>query len=180
MSSTWASRTVSTPVGRMWMVTRDDKLWSAELEPRWSPMAVRASRALGETVDPAVRFGRSRALTDAERRLARYFRGELNALDDVPLDLEGSAFLAKVWRTVRRVRPGRTLSYAALAKRVGKDGAFRAVGSANARNPCALFVPCHRIVSSSGGLTGYGGGIRAKAFLLSHEGVPVEGARLAD
>ena len=172
-------RVVETPVGDLWLVARGDRLWSAEFPRRWDRVAERIARMTGIEVTAGVGSGRSRLLTDANRALVRYFAGELTALESIPLDLEGSPFQKKVWMTVRKVKPGRVISYAKLAERARNPGAFRATGAANGANPCALFVPCHRVVSTSGTLTGYGGGIRAKAFLLEHEGVPTDGGRLA-
>lgn len=106
----------------------------------------------------------------AVRALERYFAGELDALDAVPVASGGSTFQRGVWRALRDVPAGTTISYAELAQRVGRPTAFRAVGLANGANPIGIVVPCHRVVGSDGSLTGYGGGIERKRWLLEHEG----------
>src|SRR6185436_14131737 len=108
---------------------------------------------------------------DAVARLERYFAGELAAIDDVAVALKGTAFQLSVWRELRKIPAGDFISYAELAERVGKPRAVRAVGQANAKNPVALVVPCHRVVSSDGALGGYAAGGDRKAWLLAHERV---------
>jgi methylated-DNA-[protein]-cysteine S-methyltransferase len=107
-------------------------------------------------------------LTEARRQLQAYFAGARHAFD-VPLDPPGTSFQQAVWRALREIPPGVTWSYAALARHVGREGAARAVGSANARNPISIIVPCHRVVGTDGKLTGYAGGLPTKQWLLAHE-----------
>jgi len=102
--------------------------------------------------------------------LAAYFAGDLKALRRIPVLLRGTPFLAAVWRELRRLRPGKTLSYKELARRVGRPTAVRAVARANACNKIALVVPCHRVIGSDGKLVGYSYGVERKAWLLRHEG----------
>jgi methylated-DNA-[protein]-cysteine S-methyltransferase len=114
--------------------------------------------------------------------LERYWSGHLDALSQVPVRLHGTGFQVRVWETLRRIPNGATWSYATLARAVGAPTAVRAVGAANGQNPVAIIVPCHRVIGSDGNLTGYGGGIPRKAWLLTHEGVlapelPLEPAR---
>jgi len=121
---------------------------------------------------PPSGFARPGPLTrDAVARLERYFAGELRAIDDVAVALKGTAFQLSVWRELRKIPAGDFVSYAELAERVGKPRAVRAVGQANAKNPVALVVPCHRVVSSDGALGGYSAGGDRKAWLLAHERV---------
>lgn len=110
-------------------------------------------------------------LPELGRQLKRYFAGERDALDHVPVELNGTEFQKKVWHALRRIPSGTTISYAELARRVGSVTAVRAVGAANGANPVAIIVPCHRVIGSNGGLTGYGGGLDRKQWLLAHEGV---------
>lgn len=105
------------------------------------------------------------------RVLARYFGGDLASLDEVDVELHGTSFQQRVWNALRTVTPGTTASYAELAGRVGAPAAVRAVGAANGANPVAVVLPCHRIIGSNGSLTGYGGGLERKRWLLHHEGV---------
>lgn len=99
-----------------------------------------------------------------------YFDGDLKALDGIKVDQEGEKFSQSAWRVMRKIPPGRTLTYADLAKRAGSEDAVRAAGSACARNLIALVVPCHRIVKTGGALGNYAYGLKYKQWLLSHEG----------
>ncbi len=99
-----------------------------------------------------------------------YFDGDLRALDGIKVDQEGEKFSQSAWRVMRKISPGRTLTYADLAKRAGSEDAVRAAGSACARNLIALVVPCHRIVKTGGALGNYGYGVSKKEWLLKHEG----------
>lgn len=99
-----------------------------------------------------------------------YFDGDLRALDGIKVDQEGEKFSQSAWRVMRKISPGRTLTYADLAKRAGSQDAVRAAGSACARNLIALVVPCHRIVKTGGALGNYAYGLKYKQWLLSHEG----------
>jgi methylated-DNA-[protein]-cysteine S-methyltransferase len=107
----------------------------------------------------------------AAMALQRYFDGDIHALDDLPVELNGTAFQKGVWTALRRIPAGTTISYSTLAKRIGQRTAVRAVGAANGANPVAIVVPCHRVIGSDGSLTGYGGGLETKRWLLAHEGV---------
>jgi methylated-DNA-[protein]-cysteine S-methyltransferase len=104
-------------------------------------------------------------------RLRAYFAGDLAALEEVPVRFDrGTAFQREVWLALRTIPVGETISYAELARRVGRPGAFRAVGTANGQNPVAVVVPCHRVIAADGTLGGYGGGLERKRWLLGHEG----------
>lgn len=103
--------------------------------------------------------------------LGTYFSGgNLAALDGLEVELNGTPFQRRVWSALRRVRAGRTVSYSDLARAIGAPAAVRAVGAANGANPIALVVPCHRVIGADGSLTGYGGGLERKRWLLRHEG----------
>ena len=108
-------------------------------------------------------------LERTRRWLKDYFDGESAAVDDLPLDMHGADFERRVWRALLTIPPGETRSYGALAKALGSPGAARAVGMANGANPIAIVVPCHRVIGSTGALTGYGGGLHRKTWLLDHE-----------
>lgn len=104
------------------------------------------------------------------RALADYFDGRLDALSDLPLAAGGTPFQRRVWQALTAIPPGRTESYGALAARLGMARGFRAVGLANGANPLGIVLPCHRVIGANGRLTGYGGGIERKRWLLRHEG----------
>jgi methylated-DNA-[protein]-cysteine S-methyltransferase len=103
------------------------------------------------------------------RAVAAYFAGEMRAFDSIALDPPGTPFQREVWAALRRIPAGTTTTYGRLAAALGRPGASRAVGLANGANPVAIVVPCHRVIGASGALTGYGGGIERKRWLLDHE-----------
>lgn len=107
-------------------------------------------------------------LKDAAAQLKSYFAGSLKAFD-LPLSFAGSEFQNKVWRELKKIPFGETISYGELAQRVGSPKASRAVGLANGKNPIAVIVPCHRVIGANGSLTGYGGGLTRKKQLLELE-----------
>lgn len=104
--------------------------------------------------------------------IAHYFAGELDAIEGIRVATSGTAFQREVWDALREIPCGSTTSYGELASRIGRPKAVRAVGVANGANPIAVVVPCHRVIGSSGALTGYGGGIERKRWLLDHERRP--------
>jgi methylated-DNA-[protein]-cysteine S-methyltransferase len=108
------------------------------------------------------------AFEDARRQLGEYFAGERTRFS-LPLRMEGTDFQRAVWRGLLDIEYGETISYGELAHRIGRPGASRAVGLANGRNPVSIVVPCHRVIGSAGSLTGYGGGMERKRFLLDLE-----------
>jgi methylated-DNA-[protein]-cysteine S-methyltransferase len=116
-------------------------------------------------------------LADAARQLNEYFAGERTDFD-LPLSLDGTGFQRTVWSGLQDIPYGETISYGELARRIGQPTASRAVGLANGRNPVSIVVPCHRVVGSNGSLTGYGGGLPRKQFLLGLE-LRVSGRTLA-
>ena len=108
------------------------------------------------------------AFTHAREQLDAYFAGELERFD-IPLSPRGTEFQRRVWDALREIPYGETTSYGALAAQIGRPGAARAVGLANGRNPISIVVPCHRVIGAAGALTGYGGGLERKRWLLAHE-----------
>lgn len=157
---------VAGPIGEMLLVTDEDgRLRAADFHDHEARLLRLLRLHYGETqleVAPAPAAIR--------RSLAAYFEGELTALSSIPWATGGTAFQQAVWRALGDIAPGTTRTYAALAARIGKPAAVRAVGAANGANPLSIVVPCHRLVGADGALTGYGGGIERKAWLLAHEG----------
>ncbi len=107
-------------------------------------------------------------LVDAARQLAEYFAGDRREFD-LPLDLDGTDFQRQAWLALADVPYGETVSYGEQAERIGRPGASRAVGAANAKNPVPIVLPCHRVVGADGSLTGFAGGLELKRKLLAHE-----------
>jgi methylated-DNA-[protein]-cysteine S-methyltransferase len=101
--------------------------------------------------------------------ISSYFAGELSAIDFLPVQTGGTPFQREVWRALRNIPCGTIVSYGKLAEQIGRPAAVRAVGLANGSNPVGVVVPCHRVIGASGSLTGYGGGIERKSWLLEHE-----------
>lgn len=133
------------PEGRLWQLVRA-RFGPVPLEPASDPLgAVSCMRA--------------------------YLGGELEALDRLPVDGGGTPFQREVWAALREIPAGTTWSYKKLAEHIGRPAAVRAVGLANGSNPLGIVVPCHRVIGSDGSLTGYGGGLPRKRWLLEHEGV---------
>jgi methylated-DNA-[protein]-cysteine S-methyltransferase len=105
---------------------------------------------------------------EAKQQLAAYFSGTLTQFD-LPLLMQGTTFQQSVWEALKTIPYGTTLSYGELAQQIGQPKASRAVGLANGQNPISIVVPCHRVIGANGKLTGYGGGIERKQWLLNHE-----------
>jgi methylated-DNA-[protein]-cysteine S-methyltransferase len=155
MREVWIDH-LETPVGRLHLLV--------------NPAGRLCSVGWGAPVEcyvPVVPVANPAGLTAA---LAAYFAGELTAIDGLPVaDVEGTEFQHSVWRALREIPCGETRSYGDIARRIGKPAAVRAVGLANNANPIGIVVPCHRVIGADGSLTGYGGGLDRKRWLLAHE-----------
>jgi len=155
-----------TPIGRALLVTDDGgALRLLDWEDHEDRMRVLLRRQYG-----SVALEGGPAPAGVRQPLERYFAGDLSALSEIPWRAQGTAFQELVWRALTGIAAGETMSYGALAKRIGKANAVRAVGLANGANPVSVVVPCHRVIGSDGSLTGYGGGLERKRWLLRHEG----------
>jgi methylated-DNA-[protein]-cysteine S-methyltransferase len=154
---------VPSPIGELVLEGDDESLTNVVL-----PDSSRASAFAGADDDSAA--AAPRALADAARQLGEYFAGARTAFE-LPLLTAGTPFQREVWARLAEIPYGETISYAELAASVDRPQAFRAVGSANGANPIAIIVPCHRVITSSGSLGGYAGGLDAKRTLLALEGV---------
>ena len=115
------------------------------------------------------RLALGRAPAAIRTRIEGYFEGEFKSLDRVPVETGGTPFQRLVWSALREVPAGTTVTYGHVATRIGRPQATRAVGMANASNPVPIVVPCHRVIGANGALTGYGGGLDRKRWLLAHE-----------
>ncbi|WP_158943034.1 methylated-DNA--[protein]-cysteine S-methyltransferase [Granulicella sp. S190] len=158
---------LDTPIGEMVIVAdHDGNLravdWTEHID-RMQKLLQRYYGKNGFTLEPAKNPG---GLTD---KMKSYFAGELASIDDLPVKTAGTPFQREVWRALRNIPSGKTISYARLAEQIGRPTAIRAVGHANGSNPIGVVVPCHRVIGSDGSLTGYGGGSERKRWLLDHE-----------
>ena len=149
---------VADEVGRLRMVGWEDSGWTVD-------RSLRRHRAADE-----FRLEQRRDPGGATTAMAAYFDGDLAAIDGVVVEARGTPFQRTVWATLREIPCGTTISYAELARRIGQPSAVRAVGLANGANPVGIVVPCHRVIGADGSLTGYGGGLHRKRWLLEHEG----------
>jgi len=155
---------IASPVGDIVLVAEDGALVLLEFDdgPRLEAFML---RHLGTTEIPKRRdpWGLSAALR-------AYLKGDLAALDHLPAKPRGTVFQQRVWAELRKIPPGQTIAYRELARRAGRPRAIRAAGAANGQNPVSIVIPCHRVVGADGSLTGYGGGLARKRWLLEHEG----------
>ena len=159
---------IPSPVGELMLVATEDQLVGVRFSPHadLAGASRRSPPGQGGTRADAI-LDRTRAQLDA------YFAGRSTTFD-LPLGACGTPFQAKVWKALRAIPFGETVSYGELARRLGEPKAMRAVGAANGRNPIPIIVPCHRVIGADGSLTGFGGGIDRKRWLLAHEGVRLE------
>jgi methylated-DNA-[protein]-cysteine S-methyltransferase len=155
------TKIMESPLGKLKLVASDQGL-VAILWENDSPRRVR--------LGPLVQDERHPVLVEAERQLGEYFEGKRTQFS-VDLDMRGTRFQRDVWKALLAIPFGETRSYGQLARQLEKPRAARAVGAANGRNPVSIIVPCHRVIGSSGCLTGFAGGVDAKAHLLKLEGV---------
>jgi len=155
---------VESPIGPLGLAAEDGVLVGVTFDGL-DPLRSWARRILGEVEE---RPGKNPG--GACSALHRFFDGELDALAELPVRFHGTPFQARVWRSLRRIPAGTTRTYRELAQWVGDERATRAVGAANGQNPLPVVVPCHRVIGSDGGLTGFGGGLPRKRWLLEHEG----------
>ena len=166
---------IPTPLGEMLALASDEGLCALEFttvmgsaggEDRQSRLNARLARWFPphEIVDRE-----TPAIARTRGWLTAYFDGIAAAPVDLPLDMRGAPFEKRVWLALLAIPPGQTTSYGAIAGALGSAGAARAVGAANGANPIAIIVPCHRVIGSSGSLTGYGGGLDRKTWLIDHE-----------
>lgn len=156
---------VATPAGDVVLVERGGALVALVFENHWKGMSAELARRFGEFT-----FKENSHAGAAANALHRYFAGTLDALDDIRVETGGTPFQQSVWRALRRIPAGSTWSYARLASEIGRPSATRAVAAANGANPVSIVIPCHRVIGSDGSLTGYGGGLPRKRWLLVHEG----------
>jgi methylated-DNA-[protein]-cysteine S-methyltransferase len=158
---------IETPIGKMLMVAdKDGNLRAMD----WVESEARTRSFLQlHYGEDGLRLEESHDPNGLSTALRAYFAGDLHAIDALPVETAGTPFQQEVWRALREIPCGTTISYAQLAEQIGRPKAVRAVGLANGSNPVPIVVPCHRVIGSDGSLTGYGGGMERKRWLLQHE-----------
>jgi methylated-DNA-[protein]-cysteine S-methyltransferase len=159
---------IATPIGRMVALASKRGLCALEFD-RPERMALLTRRLARWHGPHAIKEANHPILALTKHWLRDYFKGRFGNLKTPPFDIRGTAFEKRVWGELMKLKPGRVLSYARMAKELGKPRAARAVGGASARNPVAIIIPCHRLVGSNGSLNGYGGGLDKKRWLLEQE-----------
>ena len=159
---------LSTPIGELIVVTEEHgRLVAVDWEdhlPRMHRLLLCQRRVSADALD------RGTMPDDVRGPLTRYFDGDVTALDALEVDETGTPFQRACWSALRRIPAGTTWSYGTLAATIGRPRAGRAVGLANGANPIGVVVPCHRVIGADRSLTGYGGGLARKRWLLAHEG----------
>ena len=164
---TFSFERLETPTGPMLIVTDDeDRLRMLDWEDHDERMKRLLQRHYGAD---AIQLRERKNPSPARRALQAYFTGDINAPTGLAIALNGTDFQRSVWEALRRIPAGRTISYGVLANWIGRPTATRAVGLANGANPIAIVVPCHRVIGANVTLTGYGGGLERKRWLLAHE-----------
>jgi methylated-DNA-[protein]-cysteine S-methyltransferase len=156
---------IPSPIGTVLVICNDKALCALEFADTDERMIRMLRRRFG-----AFELRKADNPLGISTRLRAYFAGDLHAVDDIPVDNGGTKFQESVWMALRRIPPGTTMTYGALASRLGVPQANRAAGAANGQNPSSIVVPCHRLVGANGSLTGYSGGLERKRWLLAHEG----------
>lgn len=158
---------IATPIGRALFATDENgtlrTLYFGDFEQRMLRLLSISYRGIA--------LEQGRAPDHVRHPLKAYFEGDLSALTGLAWATGGTSFQRKVWAALTEIPAGTTMSYGALALKIGMPKAVRAVGLANGANPISVVVPCHRVIGANGTLTGYGGGLERKRWLLSHEGV---------
>jgi len=167
---------LQTPVGTALLVSDADGVLRAldweDYEPRMKDL-LRLQYG-------AVVLKDARAPDETRAALTGYLKGDLDRLNEIRWSIAGTAFQRQVWNALPKIPPGTTLSYGALAAKIGTPKAVRAVGHANGSNPLSIVVPCHRLIGAHGSLVKYGGGLERKRWLLKHEGVVLKPAANAE
>ncbi|TAL25921.1 MAG: methylated-DNA--[protein]-cysteine S-methyltransferase [Aquabacterium sp.] len=157
---------LDTPIGCALLVT-DETGHLRALD--WTDFEARMRELLRRQYASVPELEAGGAPAEIRDALQAYFDGEPGTLDGIPWDTGGTRFQRTVWETLQTIPAGTTLSYGQLAERIGSPKALRAVGLANGSNPVSIVIPCHRVIGANGSLTGYGGGLARKQWLLAHE-----------
>lgn len=167
MSLNFRLERVPTPLGQMLLVTDEQqRLRAIDWHDHEDRMHLLMRR---QYKDKTVSLQETASRSPARRAMQDYFDGDIAAIDTLAVAMGGTDFQRQVWSALRSIPAGQPLSYRDLAERIGRPTAVRAVGLANGANPIGIVVPCHRVIGSNASLTGYGGGLHRKQWLLAHE-----------
>ena len=161
-----------TPIGALLIVFDDEERLRA-LD--WDDYEPRMRRLLRLQYGGEIELRESGAPKRMRESLNAYFAGDFSALDSIAVETGGTVFQRKLWAALRGIPSGQTSTYASLAQKIGTPKAVRAVGAANGANPISIVLPCHRVIGSDQRITGYGGGLDRKRWLLTHEGAAFRG-----
>jgi methylated-DNA-[protein]-cysteine S-methyltransferase len=174
MTETFLLNRIDTPIGQMLIaLDQQDRLRVLD----WDSHVERMQRLIDRYYGSGrITLKESAAPNATRAKLQAYVEGDIAAIDDIATETPGTGFQHRVWTALREIPAGQTWSYGQLAKHLGEPGAARAVGLANGSNPIGIVVPCHRVIGANGNLTGYGGGIERKRWLLKHEGAAFKDA----
>lgn len=166
MNERFYTERFDTPTGWMIVITDDEqRLRAAE----WENKGERMQRLLRLHYGADLRLEEARRDSDAKQAILAYFSGDLRAVESLRTRTHGTDFQRAVWAALREIQVGTTVSYGELAANIGRPSAVRAVGAANGANPIPVVVPCHRVIGADSSLTGFGGGLERKRWLLAHE-----------
>lgn len=160
----WLLERAESPMGEILLMHDGERLVALEFGDHEDRLRKLAARYLDDTT-----FVRTDQVSHFGRALQAYFEGDMGAIDKLETMPLGTEFQAKCWAALRKIPPGETRTYSQQAVMIGNPKAVRAVGLANGANPIGIVVPCHRVVGADGTLTGYGGGLPRKRWLLAHE-----------
>jgi methylated-DNA-[protein]-cysteine S-methyltransferase len=160
------SEQFATPIGTMLLLT-DEEEQARALD--WEDHAARMHQLLRQQYGP-VQLAQRHGVSRVRQAIEAYFEGALAAIAELPAMTAGTAFQREVWAALRQIPMGQTTTYGRLATQLGRPKAVRAVGAANGANPVSVIIPCHRVIGANAALTGYGGGLERKRWLLRHEG----------
>jgi methylated-DNA-[protein]-cysteine S-methyltransferase len=174
MIENFFSEAFDTPTGRMHIITDEEQKllatdWEDKADRRPMGLAGMLQWLRAHYGENGFRLGETRTPSRPRLALEAYFEGQVAAIESIRTLARGTEFQRLVWSALREIPAGSTLSYGALAAKIGRPAAVRAVGAANGANPIPVVVPCHRVIGADSSLTGFGGGLERKRWLLSHE-----------
>jgi methylated-DNA-[protein]-cysteine S-methyltransferase len=158
------STTISSPIGKLYLLSRGEKVLGLNLSGFQDLLSSLAPRELEEKI------GKAKRAPGITEKILDYFDGDLKAINSIKVKQPGGDFSQAAWASMRKIKVGSMESYAELAYRAGSPAAVRAAGSACAKNKIAVIIPCHRIIKSGGAIGAYGWGVNKKIWLLEHEG----------